>query len=89
MKTENIHYKNYLRRENHINNLKKHGVVLIFKKNKLKLFLGISCLTIAIIPNGLGVFMFPLSFCLLGITLKDYEKFRDNLKFKIWLRFNK
>lgn len=84
-----IQYENFLKRENQINNLKEQGFKFIIKKNQFKLFLGVGCLVIAIIPNGMGFLMFPLSFFLLGITLKDVQKFKDNFKFKLWLRFNK
>ena len=89
MKTNYIKYTELLKRNECLNNLKINGFELIYKKNRFKLCCGISCLVIAIIPNGTAFFMLPLSFMLLGIGLKDIEIFKDKVKFKIWLRFNK
>jgi hypothetical protein len=54
-------------------------------RNKIKQGIGIACLIIAIAPNGLGPVFYPLSFMLLGITMKDLKlKLYD---FKIKLKY--
>ena len=84
-----INYKTLLKRQHYLKRMEQQGFKFLFRKNKFKIVCGISCLVIAIIPNGTAFFMLPLSFMLLGIGLKDIEIFKDKVKFKIWLRFNK
>ena len=84
-----IKYTEYLNRENYIKSIKKNGFKIIYKKNRFKLICGLVCLSIAIIPNGTGFILYPISFFLLGIGLNDILKFKENLKFKIYERFNK
>lgn len=89
MKNRYIQYKELLKRQNHLKNLKKWGVEIILKKNQLKIYLGVGCLVVAVIPNGTAFFMLPLGLMLLGLSLKDVEKYKDDFKFKLWLRCNK
>ena len=52
-------------------------------KNKistLKKIMGVSCLVIAVLPNGLGVIFYPLGFGLLGITRKTLLKAKKSIK---------
>ena len=47
-------------------------------KNKISLIkkiVGITCLIIAIFPNGLGFIFYPLGFSILVITKKDLKKY--------------
>jgi len=62
MKT--ITYEQYLKQEQRMTNLKKLGVEFIYTKSRIKLILGSVCLVIAIVPNGLGLIFYPLSFSL-------------------------
>jgi len=77
MKT--ITYKEYLKAEKNIKELKSQGVIFIFKKNKFKLGLGIGCLIIAVLPNGLGLLFYPLGFYLLGLGTSDLFRFKEEL----------
>ena len=53
--------------------LEDNNIELIKTKAKIKLILGSICLTIAIIPNGLGFIFYPASFILLGLSLFDIK----------------
>lgn len=81
MKT--ITYKEFLKREKNIKELQDQGVIFLFKKNKFKLILGVSCLVIAVIPNGLGIIFYPLGFFLLGIGAADLFRFKEEILRKI------
>ena len=83
-----ITYKQFLNKEKQIKELQEQGVVFIFKKNKFKLIAGITCIAIAVIPNGLGVVCYPLGFWLLGIGMADLLRFKEELirKFKNKIR---
>ena len=89
MKNGYIQYKELLQKEQYLNRLRKQGFKLIYKRNRFKVVSGVLCLIVAVIPNGTAFFMMPLGLMLLGITLKDVEKYKENLKFKILLRFRK
>lgn len=81
MKT--ITYKEFLKREKNIKELQDQGVIFLFKKNKFKLILRVSCLVIAVIPNGLGIIFYPLGFFLLGIGAADLFRFKEEILRKI------
>ena len=53
---------------------------------------GVACLSVAVFPNGLGIFFYPLGFWFLGIVGIDLFKTKKNLKnklrFMLW-RFRK
>ena len=87
MKT--ITYKQFLRKEKQIKELQEQGVVFLFKRNKFKLILGIGCLAIAIIPNGLGIIFYPCGFYLLGAGSADLFKFKEEIIRKIKNKFRK
>ena len=89
MKQKYVQYGELLKREQDLNRLERHGVKLLYSKNRFKQVVGVGCLVVAVIPNGTGFFMFPLGFALLGISLRDVAIYKDNLRFKIWLRFNR
>lgn len=74
-----ITYKEFLRRERNIKELQDQGVVFIFKKNKFKIILGVGCLVIAVIPNGLGIIFYPLGFYLLGMGTSDVFRFKEEI----------
>lgn len=78
-----ITYKEFLRREKHIKELQDQGVIFLFKKNRIKLILGVGCLVIAVIPNGLGIIFYPLGFFLLGIGAADLFRFKEEIIRKI------
>lgn len=77
-------YSEYLKAVNHRDNLKKLGIKLIFKKNKVKIAFGLTFLTIALIPNGLGVPCYYLAFICLGIRKVDLFNYKEK-----YLRFLK
>ena len=89
MKTQYIEYTELIKRQEHLKTIQEKGFKLLYRKNRFKICLGIGCLIIAVIPNGLGVFLYPVGLMLLGLSLKDVDKFKDNLKFKYWLLKNK
>jgi len=90
MTNQYIQYTEYLKLKAHRQELESQGVVFIFKKNKFKLVCGISCLVIAVIPNGLGIVFYPLGFYLLGIGSADLFKYKElfikKLKFRNIIR---
>jgi hypothetical protein len=63
--------------------LQDKNLKLIYKKNYFKIGLGFVCLTIAVFPNGLGVLFYPLSFMLLGISIRDLEDYKRRILNKI------
>lgn len=87
MKTNYMQYEEMLKRERHINTLKANGFKLIVKRNRFKIGLGVSCLVVAIIPNGLGVLMLPLSLYLLGIKKTDLFLYKERAIRKLKLKF--
>lgn len=82
-----ITYEQYNQQIQHTNNLRLAGMEFIHTKSKIKIGLGCVCLTIAIIPNGLGFIFYPLGFSLLasgGIdTYALLRKRRDKLR-SLW-----
>jgi len=89
MKNKYIQYQTLLKRESDLNRMKEQGLKFLYRRNRFKLICGVGCLVVAVIPNGAGIVFYPLGFMLLGIGFKDIENFKENLKFKIWLRLNK
>lgn len=65
MATKYITYKQFIRQSARIDAIKNNGIELVYRRNKIKLAVGTVCLIIAVIPNGLGVVMYPLAFSLL------------------------
>ena len=61
-----ITYEQYTKQEQKIEQIKKQGVEFVYKKNKVKIIIGSTCLIIAIVPNGLGLIFYPLGFALLS-----------------------
>jgi len=83
MKNKYITYAEYNNQINKYNQAKTRGFKLIVKKNWFKFGCGVVCLTIAIIPNGLGLVFYPLGFFLLGISIKDIYEYKRKIKNKI------
>ena len=83
MKNKYITYTEYNNQINKLNQARARGFKIITKKNMLKIGLGLVCLSIAIIPNGLGIVFYPLSFYLLGFSLMDLEEVKRKIKNKI------
>ena len=83
MKTNYIQYQELLKRQQFISNLKENRVKLLFKTNKFKLFCGVGCLVIAVMPNFTGWFMYPIGFYLLSINTTDIFRHKENLLRKI------
>jgi len=87
MKNQYITYKELIKRNQFIDNLKNHRVNLIFKKNKFKICLGIGCVIIGFItlpiPTG-SFFLIGLGFMLMGFNRLDMfiykEKFKRQVK---------
>jgi len=89
MKNKYIQYQTLLKRGSDLNRMKEQGLKFLYRRNRFKLFCGVACLVVAVIPNGLGLIFYPVGFMLLGIGFKDLAIFKENLKFKLWLRLNK
>ena len=51
--------------------------------NKVKRAIGITCLVIAIAPNGLAPIFYPAAFFLLGITMQDVKNKVYDIKVKV------
>ena len=73
-------------------NMESKGFSFINKKNTFRIGLGLVCLGIAVIPNGLGAFFYPLSFMLLGISFYDLKKvhipeYTRKIKNKLYRRY--
>ena len=86
---QTISYSNLIKRERHLKTLESKGFIFIHKKNYLKLGLGIACLSLALIPNGLGLIFYPLGFMLLSINKIDLYNHKENIirKIKNKMRF--
>ena len=81
---KSITYEEYNKRIKQYNHSRINGLIPIIKRNKIKMGLGLVCLGIAIIPNGLGFIFYPLSFSLLGVSLFDLKnKYLPEFKRKI------
>jgi len=88
MENKTITYKQYNNQINKYNQSIRKGFKPIIKKNWLRVGLGCVCLGVAIIPNGLGLIFYPLSFYFFGIGLMDLENYkrkaRNKLNLFIW-----
>lgn len=90
-----IPYEDYLKRTEDLNQMQEQGVKLIFKKNYLKMGLGITLITIGTItlslPTG-SIFAISLGCYLLGLSTSDLFRYRKHIKewlkykFKRWFR---
>ena len=87
MNNKYMAYEEYLYREDYFNKLKNEGVGFIFKKNWLKICLGVGCIVIGIIPNGLGFIFYPLGFYLLGIGTTDIFRYKENFKQYLYFKY--
>ena len=72
-------YTDYLQVVGTLRGCKDQGIKLIYKKNKIKLVVGLVCLGIAVLPNGLGLLFYPVGFALLGINLVDIRYYTKRL----------
>ncbi len=77
MKTNYIQYEDYIRRSQHMNNLKEMGFKFVFKINRAKIVLGAVFLVVAILPNGTAFFMLPMAFMCLGIRRTDLYLYKE------------
>ncbi len=77
-----ITYEQFLNKKKQIKELQDQGVVFIFKKNKFKIVIGISLISIGVltfpIPTG-SIPMIALGCFLLGITTSDLLRFKDEI----------
>ena len=89
MEKRYISFEDYTKRKQYLSRSKEKGFKLIYSKSKFKVVCGVVCLSVAIVPNGLGLIFYPIGFYLLGIGINDLRIFKDNLRFKLWLRLNK
>ena len=72
-----IPYRSYLNQENSLNTMKNKGFKFIGGLSKTKKILGISCLIIAVFPNGLFGVFFPLSCFFLSISIIDLKQMKE------------
>ena len=88
-----IPYGEFLKRK-FIREMLEEQEQLIYKKNILKISLGVGCLIVAVIPNGLGFIFYPLGIMLVvngGIDLIDYykkikNKILNKLRLMRWIK---
>ena len=87
MKNKTITYERYNKIIDKLNKSKQQGLILDIRKNKFKVVLGCLCLGIALFPNFMGIWAYPLGFFLLGISIRDLEEVKRKAKnkFKQWL----
>jgi len=88
MTKQYITYEQYTKQEQKIRQLRSLGVEFIYKKSKVKLVLGATCLFIAIVPNGLGIIFYPLGFALLSSAGIDIYALIQSNKRKIRVFIN-
>ena len=88
MRNKYITYEQYTKQEQKIKQLRANGVEFIYKKSKVKLVLGATCLFIAIVPNGLGIIFYPLGFALLSSAGIDIYALIQSNKRKIRVFLN-
>ncbi len=77
-----ITYDKYLNIEKKLSESRLNGLQLYYKKNYIKIGCGLICLGIAVFPNGMGIWAFPLAFLLLGLSFRDLEEFKRKIKNK-------
>jgi len=76
-------YEEYLLRSAYISKLGYLGIGFYFRKNKLKIATGISCLILGSVP-GVPFFVFyPLGFFLLGMSMADIPLYKEQILRKI------
>jgi len=73
MKYKTITTQQYNQLLNRVDYLEDNNIRLIKKRTKIKLILGTTCFIIAVIPNGLGIIFYPLSFMFLGLSLFEIK----------------
>jgi len=73
MKNKYLDYSEYLNRLATLDKMKSDGFEFINKKNTARKVAGITCLAIAVFPNGLGAIFYPLGFMLLGTNIIDLK----------------
>ena len=73
MKYKTITTQQYNNLLNRVEILEDNNIRLIKKRTKIKLILGTTCFIIAVIPNGLGIIFYPLSFMFLGLSLFEIK----------------
>ena len=78
-----IKYEDYLKKIEKLKKFQKEGGILLIKKSKIKIVLGVGCLVIAILPNGLMPIFLPLAFYFLGWSMSDMEELKRKLKNKL------
>jgi len=81
-----IKYEDYLRKIEKLRKFQKEGGILLIRKSKIKIILGVGCLVIAILPNGLLPVFLPLSFYFLGWSMSDLEELKRKIKNKLLKR---
>ena len=88
MKEKYIQYKELLKRERDLNLLESQGFKFLYRRNKFKIYCGIGCLIIGVIPNGCGFIAYPMGFYLLSINKIDLFRYKEIglRKFKRWLK---
>ena len=79
MGTKYFQYEKLLKKEQELNQLEKQGFKLLYNKSRIKKFIGVGCLVVAIIPNGTGLILYPFGFYLLAINKQDMFKHKENL----------
>lgn len=83
-----ITWEQYNQLQRGYSQLKKEGVEFIHTINKIKLVSGLICLAVAIVPNGLGIIFYPLSFSLLASSGINYYTIMEDKKrrFRVFLQ---
>ncbi len=76
-KKQYVSYETYLRADQNISNFKRNGATMLFKRNKVKIAVGLSFLVIGILPNGLAPVFMPLGFMCLGIKKVDLYLYKE------------
>ena len=87
-----ITYEQYLNKKKQIKELQDQGVIFLFKKNKIKLVIGVSLITIGILtfpfPTG-SIPMIAFGCYLLGIGMSDLFRFKEELIRRLKNKWNK
>lgn len=89
MKTHNntqtnaISYKKYLQLSNRLNALESKGIELIHTKSKIRAYIGLGCLIVALVPNGLGFIFYPLGVSLITSSGYSIKPLLDTITHKI------
>ena len=87
-----IPYQDYLKIDNDLNQMRSKGIKLIFKKNYLKMFGGVTFITIGVItlPLPTGSFILIGFGCyLLGLSTSDLLRYRKQIKEEIKYKFKR